>query len=286
MRVNETLRLLRDGRPAFGTWLQLYSPAAARLLAAQGCFHWMLVDFEHTPVDYPTAATMFSSISDISQGQITPLARVATGSVEQIKQALDCGAQGVIAPMVNTAEDAAQVVRYARFPPEGERGAGGLAPHLGFGVNRPDYLVQANRETLVAVQIETRQAVDNIASILAVPGLDMVFIGPNDLHMSLGMPAKFWSDAPQFLHAVRSVTAACQDAGIPYGTLCRDTAAVRPRLSDGFTFVGIGSDAHFMLTHAGEQYGDLHGIPEPAETWCNRVGVFGQAPGNPGTTGS
>jgi 4-hydroxy-2-oxoheptanedioate aldolase len=233
----------------------------------------MLVDFEHTPVDYATASIIFATVSDISGGAITPFARVTVGSPEQIKQALDCGAQGIIAPMINTAQEAEAVVRYARFPPQGQRGAGGLAPHLGFGVNRPDFLLEANRQIIVGIQIETRQGVANIEDIARVEGVDLIFIGPNDLHLDLGLPASFWSEHGEFRHAIDRITRACKQAGIPFGTLCCDVPSVKNRISDGFTFLGLGSDAHFMLTFAGVQYGELNNIPEPAETWCNMVAL-------------
>jgi 4-hydroxy-2-oxoheptanedioate aldolase len=273
LRTNATLRLLRAYEPAIGTWLQLHSVHAARLLAAQGFFRWMLVDFEHTPVDNLTATHLFSTISDISAGEITPLARVAVGSVEAIKQKLDCGAQGVIAPMINTAGEAADVVRFARFPRLGERGAGGLHPHLGFGVSRPEYIAAANAEILVGIQIETVEAVRRINEILDVPGIDLIFLGPNDLHISLGLPAMFWSDYPTCLAAVRAVKSACTRKAVPLGTLCRDAPAVRQRIDDSFAFVGMGSDVHFMLTFAGQQYGELYGVDEPPETWCNAINL-------------
>src|SRR5579871_453342 len=273
MRTNTTLTKLRNGHPAIGTWLQLHHLHATRLLAAQGCFDWMLVDFEHTPVDLSVAAHLFSTISDITQGRVTPLARVATGTIEQIKWALDCGAQGIVVPMVNTPQEAADAVRFARFPPQGERGGGGLAPHLGFGIDRPQYMQKANEQILVGIQIETKQAVANIEAILDVPGIDLIFIGPNDLHMSLGLPARFWSDAPDFLAAVERVVTGCHRRNIAYGTLCREARVVKERIAEGFTLLGMGSDVHFMLTFAGMQYGELHNLAEPQETWCNRVAL-------------
>ncbi|MFC0626034.1 HpcH/HpaI aldolase family protein [Kribbella deserti] len=281
LRPNQTLRLLRDGAPAVGTWLQLHSIHATRLLAAQGCFDWMLVDFEHTPVGHDTAAHIFSTISDLTQGRITPLARVATGSIDHIKQALDAGSQGVIVPMIETAADAEAAVRYARFPPLGERGAGGLAPHLGFGVSRPEYIASVNGEILVGVQIETIAGFENVEKILEVPGIDLVLIGPNDLHVSLGLPAKFWSDEPEFRSAVDRVVAACREAAVPVGMVCRDAAAAKDRIEDGFTFLGLGSDAHFMLTLAGQQFGELYDLEEPAETWCNLVRLTTDATNDP-----
>ncbi|MGH8885332.1 MAG: HpcH/HpaI aldolase family protein [Egibacteraceae bacterium] len=269
IRKNKTLELLRRGEPAVGMWLQLHSVHVTRLLVAQGFYRWMLVDFEHTPVDHTTAAHIFSTISDLSMGEITPLARVASGSVDQIKQALDAGSQGIIVPMVNTPEEAEAAVRYSRFPPGGVRGAGGLAPHLGFGVNRPNYLAEVNREILVGVQIETAEGLANVCDIVAVEGIDLVFVGPFDLHMALGLPSKIWSANPVFLQALHKIIDACKETEKPLGTLCADAKGTRGRLAEGFAFVGLGSDAHAILTHAGQQYGELYGIEEPDETWCN-----------------
>jgi 2-keto-3-deoxy-L-rhamnonate aldolase RhmA len=275
MRDNRTLARLRRGRPAVGTWLQLGSPAAARLLAAQGLFDWMLVDFEHTPVDPGAAAVVLGTVSDVSGGRVTPLARVAEGSAPCIKHALDAGAQGIVVPMVHGADEVREAVRHARFPPEGERGAGGLLPHLGFGVSRPEYVARANAQILVGVQIETRAAVEDAAAILAVPGVDLCFIGPNDLHLALGLPARFWSEEPAFVAAVARVRAAAAERRIPLGTLCRDAASARARIAEGFTFVGLGSDVHFMLEHAGREAGALLGLPAPP-SWCDLVGGLGE----------
>lgn len=270
MRDNRTLSLLRAHEPAIGSWLSLGSPAAARLLAAQGLFDWLLVDLEHTPIDPATAQVMLSSIADVSGGRVTPLARVATGSAVAIKQALDAGAEGVIVPMIEGADEVREAVRHARFPPEGARGAGGLMPHLGFGVPRPEYVREANRRILFGVQIETRGALEDLDRILDVPGVDLCFVGPNDLHLALGCAARFWSDEPAFRRAIDRITKACAERGTPLGTLCKDTESARARLGEGFSFVGLGSDAHFMLTHAGEQCGALRGLPAPA-SWCDLV---------------
>jgi cytochrome P450 enzyme len=274
MRKNTTLSLLRDHKVALGTWLQLHSYQGARMLAAQGFFEWLLVDFEHTPVDRSTAAAILSGISDVSGGRVTPLARVSVGSTDQIKHALDAGAQGVIVPMVKVAEEVRAAVRATRFPPDGERGAGGLSPHLGFGVSRPVYIQRVNQEILFGVQIETLEAVENVDEILDVKGVDLCFIGPNDLHLALGYPAMFWSAEPRFLSAIERVKAAARKRGIPLGTLCKDLTSAKDRIRDGFTFVGLGSDAHFMLQYAGIQYGELHDLPEPPETWCNAMKFY------------
>lgn len=243
MRPNTTLARLRGGQPALGLWLHSHSFHIARIVAANGIVDWLLVDLEHTPVDLSTASMIFGAVADVSAGACTPLARVAEGAATQIKHALDAGAQGVIVPMVNTAQDAANAVRFSRYPPLGERGAGGLVPHFGFGTNSHiEYVGAANDEILVSIQIETRTAVENIEAILDVPGIDMVFIGPFDLHISLGLPPALWSDSPEFLAAVRTVISACRARGLPFGTISPNAEGAVARLADGFTFVSIGTD--------------------------------------------
>jgi 4-hydroxy-2-oxoheptanedioate aldolase len=270
MRDNRTLSLIRRREPAVGAWLQLGSPAAARLVAAQGLVDWLLVDFEHAPVDPATAATILGAVADVSRGRVTPLARVAVGAPETIKHALDAGAQGVVVPMVESADEVRRAVRWARFPPDGVRGAGSLTAHLGLGVSRPDYLRLANAQILVGVQIETAAALDRLDAILDVPGLDLCFIGPNDLHLALGLAPRFWSGEPAFLEAVARIRRACQARGLPLGTLCRDADSARARIEEGFTFLGLGSDAHFLLTHCGMEMGAVRGLPEPG-SWCDLV---------------
>jgi 2-keto-3-deoxy-L-rhamnonate aldolase RhmA len=120
------------------------------------------------------------------------------------------------------------------------------------------------------VQIETRAAVDRIEEILDVPGVSLCFIGPNDLHLALGAAPRFWSDDPAFLSAVATIRAAAAARRIPLGTLSRDAASARARLDEGFTFVGVGSDAHFMMTFSGMELGAVRGVAEPP-SWCDHV---------------
>ncbi|HVU13211.1 MAG TPA: aldolase/citrate lyase family protein [Phototrophicaceae bacterium] len=254
MRENHALAQLRQGKPSIGLWLQSGSVNIARIIAAQGWFDWLLVDMEHSPVDLSTTALMLGAIADISAGQCTPLARVPHRTMYHIKQALDAGAQGIIVPMVSTAEEAAEVVRFARYPPEGERGAGGVLARYSFGTtSQPEYLANANREIMVGIQIETRAGVENIETILAVPGLDLIFIGPNDLHLSLGLVPSLWSEQPAFLAAVDQVAKACRVSGKPLGTLARNAEGVNARLASGFTMMGMSSDLENLLRGLDEQ---------------------------------
>jgi 4-hydroxy-2-oxoheptanedioate aldolase len=184
--------------------------------------------------------------------------------------ALDSGAQGIVVPMVNTAEEARKVVRFARFPPLGDRGVGGFLPHIGFAATRAEYVANANSQILVAIQIETKQAVDNIDAILQVEGIDVVFVGPSDLHMSLGLPLKSWSDEPSFQAAIQTVKDACAKRGLPLGIYSRDAAGARKRIEEeGFRFVGIGSDAMALLTRAGDEASVARGEAPPAAGWAD-----------------
>ena len=270
-RPNSTKHRLRYGQPAVGTWLQTGSPLIARLLAAQGCFHWIVVDLEHSPCDMSALMNILPTISDASAGGVTPLVRVGATGIDHIKHALDAGAQGIIAPMVRSAREVEDVVQYAKYPPKGLRGGGGMLSHYGHGVGRIPYMKRANEEVLVGVQIETADALSELDAIAAVEGLDVLFVGPNDLHMALGLPPKFWSDTPAFLDAVKRIRAAAAKNALSLGTLCPDAASMLARREDGFTFLGLGSDAHFLLTKAGEEFGIWSRQPEPPEGWCNRM---------------
>jgi 4-hydroxy-2-oxoheptanedioate aldolase len=252
MRSNPVLTALRAGRPSLGLWISSYHPQVVRLLASAGVTEWMTLDGEHSPIDSESMALCCGAIADVSQAACAPLVRVADGTVDQIKRALDGGAFGVVVPLVNSAEQAAQIVRFAKYPPMGVRGNGGMLPHIGFGATRPEYTARANSETAVIVQIETREAVDNIDAIVAVPGVDCAFIGPNDLHISYGHAPSYWSDAADFREACRNVVAACKRAGVAAGILCANGAQARDRIADGFTLVGYGSDVGILLSAAAE----------------------------------
>ena len=271
MRSNHTLEVLRAGGAALGIWMPSSQPLTARMLAYQGCLDWLMFDGEHAPIDVSTLALCCAMTADISRGGCTPLTRVAAGTVDQIKRALDAGAQGVLVPLVNTAEQAAEVVQHAKYPPQGARGNGGLLPHMGFAASRASYSVDANSQTMVAIQIETRQAVGNIDEILAVPGIDCAFIGPNDLHISYGQPPSYWSEDPGFQGAVRAVLAACARHKVIPGILCANAAQAKLRVAEGFRFVGYGSDLALMLSAVGTGYGHITGAPEPAGGWAAAI---------------
>lgn len=248
MRTNYVSHKLKRGESSVGTWLTIPSPTSATLMARTG-FDWFTIDLEHTPIHLETAATCFSIIA--AAGKV-PLVRIPWNTGENIKRVLDCGAFGILVPMVNTVAEAEAVVAAARYRPLGQRSIGGQLPAANFETDTATYRAKANDEILVIVMLETVEAVQNADKILAVPGIDAFFIGPNDLHNSLGMPPCFESDAPEFIQAVDHLLEMGKKHKIPAGIHVVDAAAAQRRLGQGFRFIAIASETGLMLSKAAE----------------------------------
>lgn len=163
-----------------------------------------------------------------------PLARVANCSRHDISSALDAGAQGVIVPMIETAQDAARAVNWSTYPPQGSRSGGGIRPLKDFGAYKKD----CDATMVVAVMVETSKGLENIDKIAAVPGLDMIFIGTGDLSLSLGAAGT----DPVMEDAVMRIRAGCDKAGLPCGIFTPDTATAVERRKQGFALVVVGDD--------------------------------------------
>ena len=246
MRHNTAKEKLRQGQPAVGTWLSLPDPFAALHLARVG-FDWLNVDLEHNPINLESAALMFLNIA---QSGCVPLARITVNSEENVKRVLDVGAWGVVCPMVNTREEAERLVSYVKYMPQGIRGVGGQLRALSFGTDAATYFQRANEETLVVVQAEHIQAVENADAILSVPGIDAVFVGPNDLSASMGLPPTGDCADPRVAEAVEHIRATALAHGVAPGIHVFDGATVRRRIDEGFRFIALSSDVHFMLARA------------------------------------
>jgi len=243
MRENALARRLRAGETVLGAWLQLSDAFAAEAMASLG-WDWLMIDMEHGPIGLDDAGAMVVALR--AQG-VTPFVRVAWNEASHIQRALDLGCAGIVVPVVNDAADARAVVRDARFPPRGERSRGGLRPTLAFGTDAMTYFERANDETIVLVQIETERAVENVEAILAVDGIDGVFVGPNDLAAS---GVKRWPDVWErddaYMGLVRRVAAAVTAAGKIGGFLARDAAMARGVAQLGYRFVGVSSDVNYL----------------------------------------
>ncbi len=232
-------------RPTLGTWIQIGHPAVAEVLAGVG-FDWIAADMEHTDIDNATFAALARGLH--GRG-VAPLARVRENDTLAIRQVLDLGAQGVIVPLVHTAADAERAVQAAKYPPRGVRGYC-FSRMNDWGRAFDSYAAEANDTIAVVVMIESGQGVENIDAILAVDGVDGVFIGPYDLSGSYGVPG-------QTAHArveagCRRVLDACKAAGKSAGmhVVIPDQAVIARALADGFTFLALGVDTVFLSAGA------------------------------------
>ena len=248
MRTNHVRAKLKRGEPSIGTWLVLSDPLAARMMATTG-FDWLTVDLEHGGTTLETAVECFALIAGNGPA---PLVRVPVNSVENIKRVLDSGAWGIVVPMVNSRAEAEAVVAAARYAPIGQRSIGGQMPVINFATDSATYLARANEEILVVVMAEHARAIEAIDDILSVPGIDAVFIGPNDLLHSYGKSPSFESEDPAFVNALSRVLTSAKKHGIAAGIHVADAAAAKRRIAEGFQFIAIASEARFMTATAAE----------------------------------
>jgi 2-keto-3-deoxy-L-rhamnonate aldolase RhmA len=222
----------------------LPSPEIAEILTLVG-FDWLFLDAEHGLFDAP-------SIQSVLQGagaRMPCLVRLAASQEVPVKKALDVGAAGIIAPMVNSAEQAKHVVRLSKYAPLGSRGVG-LGRAHGYGLRFDEYVATANEDTAVIVQAEHIQAVENMQEIVKVMGIDAVLVGPYDLSASLGKPGEV--NHPQVLSAIERVTSVCRQAGVPLGVFGVSAEAVKPYINRGYTLIVAGVDT-VMLGEAAKQ---------------------------------
>ena len=229
---------LRNRETLLGTMLTLPVPAVAEILA-DAAFDWLFIDAEHGPLETSDLLSILQSVDR----RIPCVVRVPRADEVAIKKALDLGAAGVIVPQVNTAAQARDVVRFARYAPEGARGVG-LARAHGYGFRFKEYVESANACTAVIVQAEHFEAVENIEAIVRVEGVDAVFLGPYDLAASLGKMGEV--EAPEVIDAIAHVTSTCRAAAMPLGYFGVTADAVRPYIERGYTLVVAGVDTLFL----------------------------------------
>lgn len=248
MRANPVKRALKAGQPSVGTWLSLGSITAARFMARAG-FAWLTTDIEHSLVDWETATHMFASIAEAG---CTAFARVPCNRHDHIKRVLDNGAHGIVVPMVNSRQEAEEAVAAVLYPPAGNRSVGGSVHALNFDTTAPDYYAHANDELLVVLQCEHIQAVENADAIFSVPGIDAIFVGPNDLAASMrGKDGKSPSGEATS-QALKHVLETCKKHKVAAGYHCTSPEEVLHRIEEGWQFLAIGSELRMMLNGANE----------------------------------
>lgn len=229
------------GEATIGSWLTLPSPAIAEILARAG-FDWLVVDLEHsiTPIDI--AGDMIRIIDLVG---VSPLVRLTSNDPNQIKRVMDAGAHGIVVPMVNDADDARRAVAATRYAPVGTRGVG-LARAQGYGANFQPYLDWQTDGPIVIVQIEHIDAVNALADILSVPGVDAFIIGPYDLSASMGHPGQF--GRPDFVAAMARIGETARALGKTSGLHVVEPSAegLRKAHADGHRFLAYSVDIRML----------------------------------------
>lgn len=233
---------LRAGKRQVGLWVNFPHHVIVEVLACSG-FDWLLFDMEHTPND---PMLLGQQILAVRGTPTAAIARVPVHDIAWIKRALDAGAPNVMIPNVRTAEEAREAVAWTRFAPEGLRGVAS-STRAGNYTRYKDFLARANDEVGLIVQIESREALDNLDAICRVPGIDAVFIGPSDLSAALGFRGQ--PGHPEVQAAISKAIATAKAAGCAIGTLAADGKA-EPYLDQGATMLGVGTDLHLLIAGA------------------------------------
>jgi len=234
--INLKQKLLKK-ELTIGSWLSWGFSPMTEVMARSG-FEWLVVDMEHTAIDYSEAHQM---IQTIDLAGCVPLVRVGANDPLIIKRVLDCGAHGILVPMINSVEDARSAVDAAYYPPKGKRGVG-LSRAQNYGIGFQSYRERAIKETVVIVQIEHIQGVENLKEILSVDGVDGFIIGPYDLSASMNQPGNF--DHPDVIEALNRVTAIMKDSEKPggYHVVSTRQEELQKRIKEDYRFIAYGDD--------------------------------------------
>ena len=267
----EFKKQLREGHPKLGLFLNSHSPTVAEQLAHSG-YDWLLIDTQHGPMGYEKLSAMLSSVSN---GGAKSMVRVG-GYADRpgIQQSLDLGADGVLIPYINSAEEARQAISCARYPTVGTRSV--YFPQR--SMNKDGllgYAGAANNNIVVALQVETADCIKNIAEIAAVPGVDILFLGQNDLCMSMGLYEKYefphMYTSPELGAATEKLVAEARKNNVILGLFLFGTSRVGEFLDKGFTFISVGNDLHHVLTQAGAYVKDMEEISKSkGKGWTRR----------------
>jgi len=237
---NRVKQKLNEGGCSIGSWITIASPTIAELMGNIG-FDWLGIDCEHAAIGLESTQTLMQAMAATCA---MPLVRVATNDHVMIKRVLDMGANGIMVPMVNSAEEAENAVRATHFPPRGVRGVG-LARAHGYTIEkRAEYLNRMDDEILLIIQCEHRESVKNIDEILKVNGYDGIFIGPDDMAASMGLLGH--PEHPDVVSAIESVLKAANNAGVPIGIPARTAEETQMRLEQGFKFIQLGVDVLYL----------------------------------------
>jgi len=250
MRPNKIKQLWREGRCVTMGWLSISNGFTAEVMARQG-FDALVVDMQHGLTDM---ANLWPMLQAISQTDTVPVVRVAWNDPATIMKALDFGAYGILVPLINTAEDAAEAVAACRYPPVGIRSSGPVrAVHYGGA----DYVAKANDEIVVMGMVETKEGLANLDAICATPGLDAVYIGPSDLAFAIGMTPRPDNPDPKHMATCDQIRDTAHKHGIKACMHCASAAFAAGAIKRGFDMVMLTSDLSCMIAGARMQLDQL-----------------------------
>ncbi len=240
---------LKKGNTLIGTLVSLPSAEVTEILALSG-FDWLFLDLEHTPINESDVLRMLQA----SQDKCHCAVRIPSHDEAWIKKVLDIGADGIIVPHVNSAEEAQNIANLSKYPPDGERSVG-ISRGQGYGYRFQEYLDTANKDIAIIIQIEHITAVRNINSILEVEGIDALFIGPYDLSASMGRLGDLAH--PEVTQAIDEVREAGFKAGLPVGIFGISADAVKQYIEKNFTFIAVCTDASLLGSSAKKLISEL-----------------------------
>ncbi|WP_420233906.1 4-hydroxy-2-oxoheptanedioate aldolase [Pseudomonas sp. ABY48] len=258
MPINTFKQRLRSGEAQIGLWLGLADAYCAELAANAG-FDWLLIDGEHAPNDLRTLLGQLQAVAPYSS---QPVIRPVIGNTALIKQVLDIGVQTLLVPMVESADQARELVRAIHYPPHGVRGVGSALARASRWNSIPGYLDKADEQMCLLVQIESRAGLANLDAIAAVEGVDGVFIGPADLSASMGFRGN--PGHPDVQAAIEDAIARIRQAGKAAGILSADEKLARRYIELGAAFVAVGVDTTVLMRGLQALAATFKDTPKPA----------------------
>lgn len=271
MIKNRLKVLWAEGKPTLNGWLSIGNAFTAEIMAAQG-YDSVSIDVQHGALDYSAVLPMFQAMR---ASGVVPMARVPWLEPGIIMKVLDAGAYGVICPMVNTAEQAAEFVSYLRYPPQGLRSFGPTRVNFAAGAN---YATEANDEILGFAMIETKQAMANLDAIAATPGLSGIYVGPADLSLSLfdgKVTAGFDREEPEVIEALHRILAACKKNGVRAALHCGTAEYAARAIGWGFDMTTVSGDSRILAAGAAASVADFRRLTAPEEAAPAAVGKGG-----------
>jgi 2-dehydro-3-deoxyglucarate aldolase/4-hydroxy-2-oxoheptanedioate aldolase len=235
---NSLKERLKKGETLLGSFVTLKSTDVAEILSLVG-FDYLWIETEHAPLDFSHVQTLIQAVG----GRCPCLVRIPENKEVWIRKALDTGCDGIVVPQVMTAEEAREAVQWSLYPPLGNRRVGISRAHS-YGMAFRDYVDRVNEHLTIVVQVENAEAVKNIESIAAVPGIGAIFIGPFDLSGSLGVLGQI--SHPQVQGAIEEVRECCRKAGVPLGIFAADAQNAKTYINKGFGLIALGMDTFYL----------------------------------------